>query len=466
MTTKKRKTTHDATMVASHPFGVRPSGNILGREKQVKLKRMGPYWGILPDTAIVSILDEVSSPKDLLALSHTCKALYAFASFDEFWKRMVYNDRAGVIEKWYGSWKESYWHHSMRPYINCTGAVYSDFLYRPFQCSQVDYSTMLANSEGNIAKIDEADMSVSLFDEKWHSMPFIINLKNPCATWTLQELIEKYGDVAFRQEYMTWPLKIYTDYMDNNMDESPLYLFDCKSTAMSQVKYSVPLAEIFGEKRDYFELLQSTRPDHRWLIIGPSNSGSTFHKDPNGTSAWNTVISGLKYWIMFPPGHPPPGVSTDAEESEVVSPISVAEWFLCGFYEQARHDKYFHDGWCGPGQAMYVPAGWWHLVINVTGPNVALTGNFVPKPKLPYVLNFLKNKSDQISGFSCDDEDDENCSSTSSIYSQFLAKLKETSPDVAKWALSELEILENKASAPSKWDLLTQAKTQSFSFGF
>jgi len=40
----------------------------------------------------------------------------------------------------------------------------------------------------------------------------------------------------------------------------------------------------------------------RWLIVGPARSGSSFHVDPNCTSAWNAVVRGSKKWIMFPPG--------------------------------------------------------------------------------------------------------------------------------------------------------------------
>ena len=49
-------------------------------------------------------------------------------------------------------------------------------------------------------------------------------------------------------------------------------------------------------------------------------------------------------------------------------------------------------------QCIYVPSGWWHSVINLTD-SVALTENFVPEPVLPKVLNFFKNKKNQISGF-------------------------------------------------------------------
>ena len=39
---------------------------------------------------------------------------------------------------------------------------------------------------------------------------------------------------------------------------------------------------------DLFEVLgEEARPDYRWLIIGPKGSGSSFHVDPNATSAWN-----------------------------------------------------------------------------------------------------------------------------------------------------------------------------------
>lgn len=50
--------------------------------------------------------------------------------------------------------------------------------------------------------------------------------------------------------------------------------------------YTVP--EYFSE--DLFQLVGEDRPDYRWIIIGPARSGSTFHRDPNFTSAWNAVI--------------------------------------------------------------------------------------------------------------------------------------------------------------------------------
>lgn len=50
------------------------------------------------------------------------------------------------------------------------------------------------------------------------------------------------------------------------------------------------------QEMDLFALLGDSRPSFRWLILGGKRSGSTFHVDPNGTSAWNACICGKKLW--------------------------------------------------------------------------------------------------------------------------------------------------------------------------
>lgn len=350
--------------------------------------------GLLNDELLMVVLQDLP-PSDLLNVGHTCKALYAYAAFDELWKHHVY---ARPPSKWLGSWRNTFLGMKCAV-VDATGKVYSDFLHRPWELSQINYRELITSLDRQqLPAYEENEMSPAKFDEWGFTSPFLIKLDNPVAQWTVEDLKREFGNEVFRQEYMDWPLSLYVDFMRSNEDETPLYLFDCTSKAHSRLAWQPPCPQLFGADRDYFTLLNKDRPDHRWLIIGPPRSGSKFHKDPNATSAWNAVISGCKYWIFFPPSSPPPGVITDAEQGEVTSPLSLAEWFASGFYEEALQRPDFRHAIQEPGQCMYVPSGWWHCVVNLDE-CVALTGNFVAEPQLRKVLNFLRDKPDQVSGF-------------------------------------------------------------------
>lgn len=152
-----------------------------------------------------------------------------------------------------------------------------------------------------------------------------------------------------------------------------------------------------------------------------------WHLDPNNTSAYNTVLSGRKLWMLLPPHVTPPGVFISADGGSVTAPLSIIEW-LVHFWDECvrlhgRHgDNTLLVDVCGAGETLFVPAGWRHLVINLEGElekvllpplsppcptpdalagpeSVAFTQNFVSPAELPAVLDFLKNRPEQISGF-------------------------------------------------------------------
>lgn len=97
-----------------------------------------------------------------------------------------------------------------------------------------------------------------------------------------------------------------------------------------------------------------------------------WHVDPNHTSAYNTVLSGRKLWMLLPPHITPPGVFISHDGATVTAPLSIAEWLTdfwlhCVQQHGRRGDNTLIVDVCGPGETIYVPAGWKHLVVNLEG---------------------------------------------------------------------------------------------------
>ncbi|OAA73993.1 Transcription factor jumonji [Cordyceps fumosorosea ARSEF 2679] len=314
------------------------------------------------------------------------------------------------------------------------------------------------------------DISYDEFATSWTEEPFILTecIQNwpVCSKWTADSLLKSFADVEFRAEAVDWTFSRYSDYMSNNRDESPLYLFD-KNFAE---KMGIQVGEDPGASYwkppcfgpDLFEVLGAERPAHRWLIVGPKRSGSTFHKDPNGTSAWNAVVQGAKYWIMFPPTAQVPGVYVSQDSSEVTSPLSIAEWLLT-FHQEARQMAGCIEGVCHAGEILHVPSGWWHLVVNLES-GIALTQNFIPKSPnlrlLSEALAFLRDKPDQVSGFDCD---------VTEPFALFEERLRAHDPEMLEKAL---ELADRAGGRKRKWDAVVEAGEEQsggsggFSFGF
>jgi len=133
------------------------------------------------------------------------------------------------------------------------------------------------------------------------------------------------------------------------------------------------------------------RPDFRWILIGPPRSGSTFHIDPNCTSAWNALISGRKKWVLTPPGCPPPGVIPSVDLQEVLAPISVLEWFINFYSASVQQSPKLVEGIQGPGDIIFIPSGWYHSALNLEE-SIAVTQNVVTSQNLLKVVDFLQTK--------------------------------------------------------------------------
>ncbi|KAJ6157465.1 hypothetical protein N7470_005057 [Penicillium chermesinum] len=453
--------------IPTHPLGVKPSGNALLASWTLR-DAIGTFR-VLPDELILSLLEELDSAS-LLCIGRTCKAFYAFTRAEEVWKALFI--RSSVEDfTWRGTWRSTYLNlpPTKVPTIDCSH-LYSDALYRPFNCAHISLDPYVTKIplRNQIPRL--ADLSKDEFHSTWADRPFI--LTDPVKewpvykNWTVGTLLSQYGQGKFRAEAVDWPLRAYADYMADNADESPLYLFD--RSFVSKMGLAVgqpdqtPNAAYWPPAcfvEDFFSVLGDKRPDHQWLIVGPERSGSKFHKDPNATSAWNA------YWIMFPSGEkrdPPPGVFVSDDQSEVTSPLSIAEWLL-NFHAEARRTPGCMEGICGEGEILHVPSGWWHLVVNLE-PSIAITQNFIPRAHLTAALDFLSNKADQVSGFQKD---------VVNPYQNFVDGMQAAYPDLLERAQHDLQ--KKAEGRKRKWDEIVHGKAGEaepavpeggFSFGF
>ncbi|KAF9897681.1 jumonji domain-containing protein 6, partial [Lobosporangium transversale] len=119
------------------------------------------------------------------------------------------------------------------------------------------------------------------------------------------------------------------------------------------------------------------RPPYRWFVMGGPRSGTGIHIDPLGTSAWNTLTTGHKRWCLFPPGIPkaiydPPMKPFDRE---------AVSWFHHVYPRFAANDFELGKKYGmiqviqRPGETMFVPGGWPHIVMNLDF-TIAITQNF------------------------------------------------------------------------------------------
>jgi hypothetical protein len=133
---------------------------------------------------------------------------------------------------------------------------------------------------------------------------------------------------------------------------------------------------------DLFQYTGSRRPPHRWIVIGTSRSGTGIHIDPLGTSAWNALVFGHKRWALFPP-HVPKSLVT----MRGLPDHEAASWFAIVYprlFDETTRDEHGRlladrlglvDILQRPGETVFVPGGWHHVVINLDF-TVAVTQNF------------------------------------------------------------------------------------------
>ena len=384
-----------------HPLGVQPWGNRLrgggGADADADVRGgLGPVLGALDDATLARLFGRLA-PADLGRLAAVSKAFRVFCGLEEVWRDRVFAAwGADFTLHPSGGWKRTFLARAFpgRPGLagpprRVGGALFSDLLYQPFHCATFKLPAAWLAKE-NVPRV--AGLSKAAFRERFErpNRPCIVTDVVPewpaFAKWDLPYLERALeGRTVHAGGYEFEPAKFFR-YLARSRDEQPLYLFDKAFAAKAPqlaADYAVP--HLFDD--DLFGVLGEARPDWRWLIVGGERTGSIFHKDPNMTSAWNACVRGRKKWILFPPSVTPPGVFPSADGRDVATSLSIVEWLL-NFYEEASGES--RECVVGAGELIFVPRGWWHLVLNLE-PSVAVTQNFCSEVNLPHVLKYVSD---------------------------------------------------------------------------
>nr|XP_023878641.1 F-box protein At5g06550 [Quercus suber] len=449
----------------SHTHGVQPLGNLYINPGSINSRNTGlGNLQTLTDELVLDILGLLGGTH-LGVLATVSKSFYVFTNHEPLWRNLVLeNMNAGFLYN--GSWKSTYVAACYPSFdvssVDVSGLrvrdFYSDYLFQSWLCANLEMKPEWLQRDNIIRRkgISVEDFVLN-FEEP--NKPVLLEgcLDNWVAlqNWDRDYLLQLCGDVQFAVGPVDMKLQEYFRYADQVKEERPLYLFDPKfaeKVPKLGSEYEVPV--YFRE--DLFGVLGNERPDYRWIIMGPAGSGSSFHIDPNSTSAWNAVIRGSKKWILFPPDVVPPGVHPSPDGAEVACPVSIIEWFM-NFYGATKNwEKKPIECICKAGEVIFVPNGWWHLVINLEE-SIAITQNFVSRRNLLNVLDFLKhpNANALVSG----------TRDRVNLHDKFKNAIETSFPGTVDQLVQKAE--EKKAQQKqSFWDSVTDSKVGAFKFSF
>ena len=227
----------------------------------------------------------------------------------------------------------------------------------------------------------------------------------PSTEWTMESLVDILGKdrrLEVAKEDATVSVQEYLNYLNSDgakRDDDPVLIFETLIDGEHDCiidRYSIPPCLWGGSESeprtgchasvDRSDLLSAAGNDglafgtHRWMIIGPKNSGSNIHIDPLATSAWNMLLIGRKLWILFPPdideSELKSAASLSSESKEDALDFCVAGWMVhmlsnLSVDVYSRRVQFVQQ----KGETIFVPEGWWHVVLNIET-TLAVTQNF------------------------------------------------------------------------------------------
>ena len=137
---------------------------------------------------------------------------------------------------------------------------------------------------------------------------------------------------------------------------------------------------------DMYDHSQEHAMEWRWMLLGPAQSGTHWHRDPYNISAWNAVVVGQKLWAFYPHDRVRVPGLCDGHEPDAMCGWTPYRWFRerLPTLEPAERPQLCVQK---AGEIMYISGGAWHQVLNLGEPTMAVTQNFVSRHNLRRVLD-------------------------------------------------------------------------------
>ena len=142
--------------------------------------------------------------------------------------------------------------------------------------------------------------------------------------------------------------------------------------------------------------------DYQWVILSQADTGTALHQDPDYTIAWNSLLTGVKLWALFPLHLGPDSAfqcSAECSRSRE-GDISVQSWFshlLPQLDTRTWYGRSTTTFLQRPGDTLYLPPRMGHAILNLEE-NISVTENYFLVDSLEEIIHGLMMGESVMSG--------------------------------------------------------------------
>ncbi|TPP63711.1 Protein hu-li tai shao [Fasciola gigantica] len=153
----------------------------------------------------------------------------------------------------------------------------------------------------------------------------------------------------------------------------------------NQCYYELPLHFSSDWMNEFWKVRPDSDDDFRFVYLGTRGTWTPLHADVYRSFSWSANIVGQKRWWFFPPGEEKKLQQANGNQLPVdIRALDLEQMAI----KYALFDQF-------PGQAVFVPSGWYHEVLNVTD-CVSINHNWFNASNVAQVWEHLQEQLDSV----------------------------------------------------------------------